>query len=221
MDGNYVYVGTGEYVGASTYNNGYLTCINILTGAIAWQHRNADEGYYWNGAVVAGDYAVVSTSAGTVEVLNRSTGAVASTLALGASVNSACVVSSDGSTIYVVSRDGKLHVLKIETGATSRSGVASYASMASGGIISEEKVVDLGLSGSACTPTVADGVMYVGGEVESGRRGACDRRSEELRSPRSSPKLMVLCCLGSRGMAESRRHRSCPRKMAKRTCTSR
>ena len=168
VDGNYAYVGTGEYVGASTYNNGYLTCINILTGAIAWQHRNVDEGYYWNGAVVAGGYAVVSTSAGTVEVLNRSTGAVASTLALGASVNSACVVSSDGSTIYVVSRDGKLHVLKIETGATSRSGVASYASMASGGIISEEKVVDLGLTGSACTPTVADGVMYVGGESGSG-----------------------------------------------------
>lgn len=163
-----MYVGTGEYVSASTFNNGYLTCINILTGAIAWQHRNADEGYYWNGAVVAGDYAVVSTSAGTVEVLNRSTGAVAGTLALGASVNSACVVSSDGSTIYVVSRDGKLHVLKIETGATSRSGVASYASMASGGIISEEKVVDLGLTGSACTPTVADGVMYVGGESGSG-----------------------------------------------------
>ena len=111
---------------------------------------------------------MLCTSAGTFGVLNRSTAAVAGTLAFGASVNSACVVSSDGSTIYVVSRDGKLHVLKIETGATSRSGVASYASMASGGIISEEKVVDLGLTGSACTPTVADGVMYVGGESGSG-----------------------------------------------------
>ena len=152
VDGNYVYVGTGEYVGASTYNNGYLTCINILTGAIAWQHRNADEGYYWNGAVVAGGYAVVSTSAGTVEVLNRSTGAVASTLALGASVNSACVVSSDGSTIYVVSRDGKLHVL----------------SLGDNGSLSETSNVDLGLTGSACTPVVSDGVMYVGGESGSG-----------------------------------------------------
>lgn len=152
VDGNYVYVGTGEYVGASTFNNGYLTCINILTGAIAWQHRNADEGYYWNGAVVAGGYAVVSTSAGTVEVLNRSTGAVANTLALGASVNSACVVSSDGSTIYVVSRDGKLHVL----------------SLGANGSLSETSIVDLGLTGSACTPVVADNVMYVGGESGSG-----------------------------------------------------
>lgn len=152
VDGNYVYVGTGEYVSASTFNNGYLTCINILTGAIAWQHRNADEGYYWNGAVVAGDYAVVSTSAGTIEVLNRSTGAVASTLALGASVNSACVVSSDGSTIYVVSRDGKLHVL----------------SLGANGSLSETSIVDLGLTGSACTPVVADNVMYVGGESGSG-----------------------------------------------------
>ncbi len=152
VDGNYVYVGTGEYVGASAFNNGYLTCINILTGAIAWQHRNADEGYYWNGAVVAGDYAVMSTSAGTVEVLNRSTGAVASTLALGASVNSACVMSSDGSTIYVVSRDGKLHVL----------------SLGANGSLSEASIVDLGLTGSACTPVVADNVMYVGGESGSG-----------------------------------------------------
>ena len=147
-----MYVGTGEYVGASAFNNGYLTCINILTGAIAWQHRNADEGYYWNGAVVAGDYAVMSTSAGTVEVLNRSTGAVASTLALGASVNSACVMSSDGSTIYVVSRDGKLHVL----------------SLGANGSLSEASIVDLGLTGSACTPVVADNVMYVGGESGSG-----------------------------------------------------
>lgn len=152
VDGNYAYVGTGEYVGASTYNNGYLTCINILTGAIAWQHRNAAEGYYWNGAVVAGGYAVVSTSAGTVEVLNRSTGAVAGTFALGASVNSACVVSSDGSTIYVVSRDGKLHVL----------------SLGANGSLSETSIVDLGLTGSACTPVVADNVMYVGGESGSG-----------------------------------------------------
>lgn len=152
VDGNYVYVGTGEYVGANTFNNGYLTCINILTGAIAWQHSNANEGYYWNGAVVAGDYAVVSTSAGTVEVLNRSTGAVASTLTLGASVNSACVVSSDGSTIYVVSRDGKLHVL----------------SLGANGSLSETSIVDLGLTGSACTPVVADNVMYVGGESASG-----------------------------------------------------
>lgn len=152
VDGNYVYVGTGEYVGANTFNNGYLTCINILTGAIAWQHSNANEGYYWNGAVVAGDYAVVSTSAGTVEVLNRSTGAVASTLTLGASVNSACVVSSDGSTIYVVSRDGKLHVL----------------SLGANGSLSETSIVDLGLTGSACTPVVADNVMYVGGESGSG-----------------------------------------------------
>lgn len=152
IDGNYVYVGTVDVVNSQTFNNGYFTCINILTGAVAWQHHNADEGYYWGGAALAGAYTVVATNAGTVEVLNRSTGAVASTLSLGTSVNSACVVSSDGSAIYVVSRDGKLHVL----------------SLGDHGSLSETGIVDLGLTGSACTPVVAGNVMYVGGESGSG-----------------------------------------------------
>ena len=46
VDGNYLYVGTVDVdFGSGIYNNGHLTRINILTGAVSWQHVNADEGY--------------------------------------------------------------------------------------------------------------------------------------------------------------------------------
>ena len=152
VSGNYAYVGTCDVdFAAGTYNNGFLTCINILTGAVVWQHNNADEGYYWGGAVNVGGYTVVATSAGTVEVLSGA-GSVVSTVSLGALVNSSCVASADGKTLYVMSRDGKLHVLAIDEQSS----------------IKETKVADLGLSGCASMLTVNGGTMYVGGEVESG-----------------------------------------------------
>ena len=152
INGNYAYVGTCDvdFV-AGTYDNGFLTCINILTGAVVWRHNNAGEGYYWGGAVNVGGYTVVATSAGTVEVLSGA-GSVVSTVSLGALVNSSCVASADGKTLYVMSRDGKLHVLAIDEQ----------------GSLKETKVVDLGLSGCASMPTVNGSTMYVGGEVESG-----------------------------------------------------
>ena len=152
VNGNYAYVGTCDVdFAAGTYDNGFLTCINILTGAVVWQHNNANEGYYWGGAVNVGGYTVVATSAGTVEVLSGA-GSVISTVSLGALVNSSCVASADGKTLYVMSRDGKLHVLAIDEQ----------------GSLKETKVVDLGLSGCASMPTVNGSTMYVGGEVESG-----------------------------------------------------
>ena len=152
VNGNYAYVGTCDVdFAAGTYDNGFLTCINILTGAVVWQHNNANEGYYWGGAVNVGGYTVVATSAGTVEVLSGE-GSVVSTVSLGALVNSSCVASADGKTLYVMSRDGKLHVLAIDEQ----------------GSFKETKVVDLGLSGCASMPTVNGSTMYVGGEVESG-----------------------------------------------------
>ena len=152
VNGNYAYVGTCDVdFAAGTFDNGFLTCINILTGAVVWQHNNAGEGYYWGGAVNVNGYTVVATSAGTVEVLSGA-GSVVSTVSLGALVNSSCVASADGKTLYVMSRDGKLHVLAIDEQ----------------GSIKETKVADLGLSGCASMPTVNGGTMYVGGEVESG-----------------------------------------------------
>ena len=158
VDGNYLYVGTVDVdFGTDTYNNGHLTRINILTGAVSWQHVNADEGYYWTGATVGDDYVLVPTSAGTVEMLSKSTGAVLGSVSVGALVNSSCVLSADGSHAYLISRDGKLHVLAISDGDSRDADAASR--------ITEERVVDLGLTGCACAPSMHDGKLIVGGEA--------------------------------------------------------
>ncbi len=162
VDGNYLYVGTVDVdYGKGTYNNGHLTRINILTGAVSWQHVNADEGYYWTGATVGDDFVLVPTSAGTVEMLSKSSGDVLGKVSVGAVVNSTCVLSADGSHAYLISRDGKLHVLAISDGDSRDADAASR--------ITEERVVDLGLTGCACVPTTTyDGKLIVGGEVAGG-----------------------------------------------------
>ena len=158
VDGNYLYVGTVDVdYGKGTYNNGHLTRINILTGAVSWQHVNADEGYYWTGATVGDDFVLIPTSSGTVEMLSKSSGAVLGSVSVGAVVNSSCVLSADGSHAYLVSRDGKLHVLAISDGDSRDADAASR--------IAEERVVDLGLTGCACAPTMHDGKLIVGGEA--------------------------------------------------------
>lgn len=161
VDGNYLYVGTVDVdYGKGTYNNGHLTRINMLTGAVSWQHVNANEGYYWTGATVGDDFVLVPTSAGTVEMLSKSSGDVLGSVSVGAVVNSTCVLSADGSHAYLISRDGKLHVLAISDGDSRDADAASR--------ITEERVVDLGLTGCACVPTTYDGKLIVGGEVAGG-----------------------------------------------------
>lgn len=161
VDGNYLYVGTVDVdYGKGTYDNGHLTRINILTGAVSWQHVNPNEGYYWTGATVGDDFVLVPTSSGTVEMLSKSTGDVLGSVSVGAIVNSTCVFSDDGSHAYLISRDGKLHVLAISDGDSRDADAASR--------ITEERVVDLSLTGCACAPTMYDGKLIVGGEVAGG-----------------------------------------------------
>ena len=161
VDGNYLYVGTVDVdYGTNTYNNGHLTRINILTGAVSWQHVNAGEGYYWTSATVGDDFVLIPTSSGTVEMLSKSSGDVLGSVSVGAIVNSSCVLSTDGSHAYLISRDGKLHVLAISDGSSRDADAASR--------LTEERVIDLGLTGCACMPTLYDGKLIVGGEVSGG-----------------------------------------------------
>lgn len=158
VDGNYLYVGTVDVdYGKGTYDNGHLTRINILTGVVSWQHVNAGEGYYWTSTTVGDDFVLIPTSSGTVEMLSKSSGAVLGSVSVGAVVNSSCVLSADGSHAYLVSRDGKLHVLAISDGDSRDADAASR--------ITEERVVDLGLTGCACAPTMYGGKLIVGGEA--------------------------------------------------------
>lgn len=155
VDGNYAYVGTSDVPKMNVYNNGHLICINILTGVVSWEHVNRDEGYYWTGATSVDGVTVVPTSAGTVEVLN-SNGDLVGSCNVGSIVNSTVVAS--GSSLYLVSRDGKLHVLELE-----KNGAWGAVSG-----IKETKTVDLGLTGSACVPTLQDSKLFIGGEVKGG-----------------------------------------------------
>ena len=70
------------------------------------------------------------------------------------------MLSADGSHAYLISRDGKLHVLAISDGDSRDADAASR--------ITEERVVDLGLTGCACAPTMLDGKLIIGGEVNGG-----------------------------------------------------
>ncbi len=154
VDGDNLYVGTVDVVSdvsdghySTTYSNGYLCCIDMKTGEIKWQVNHPSEGYYWDGATVKGDFLVVSTSAGTVRVLNKQTGDGLSSVSLGTIVNSDCVLSDDGSRVYLFDRSGKLHVF----------------SMSADGILSGVETIDVGLTGCASRPVISNGKMIVGG----------------------------------------------------------
>ncbi len=149
VDGEwYINVSTVDVDYASgSYNNGYFVRLKFADGSIAWTHHEESEGYYWDGAASTGDYLVTSTSAGTLQVLSKATGELVSSVKLGAVVNSDPVVSEDGSTVYLLSRDGKLHVV----------------ALGEDGKLGSDTVVDTGLTGCACAPTLVDGKLIVGG----------------------------------------------------------
>lgn len=155
LDGDYIIVetvdiATDPVTWASTYSNGTVTRISIDTGAISWRHVNAGEGYYWSGAAVTDEYIIVSTSAGTVEVLSKRDGSVVSSASVGAIVNAECLVSSDGSRVYVFSTDGAMHVL----------------ALGADGSLGAPERVDVGLTGCAGGVTVDGDTVYVGGSVQ-------------------------------------------------------
>ena len=155
LDGDYIIVetvdiATDPVTRASTYSNGTVTRINIDTGAISWRHVNAGEGYYWSGAAVTDEYIIVSTSAGTVEVLSKHDGSVVSSTSVGAIVNAECLVSSDGSRVYVFSTDGAMHVF----------------ALSEDGSLGAPERVDVGLTGCAGGVTVDGDTVYVGGSVQ-------------------------------------------------------
>ena len=148
-------IGDVDY-SAGTYSNATLTCLNISTGEILWQNTDATDCYYWSGGAVAGNFFVVSTSKGTLKVFNKTDGTLLDEYALNVNVNSDCFYLSDSGKIIVMSRDGNLNVVTLNAD----------------GSISTNEVVDIGLSGCACTPTVSGGKIFVGGEVNAGSGSA-------------------------------------------------
>ena len=156
-DGEYVYVGSVDISYDENYNatygNGSFARIKIATGEVSWQNIDPAEGYYWTGAALTDNYAIVPTSAGTLKCIDKTTGDVVSTMKLGAVANADCIADpSNGSTFYQMTHDGKLHVI----------------SLSAKGVLSEQKTVDLGLTNNLSAPAVSGDNLIVGGQTATG-----------------------------------------------------
>lgn len=136
------YLGTTTPDGAS----GHLASVRLSDGVIQWV-RTGDAGYYWSGAVAAGDRLVAVDGAGRVRSLDAATGAEEHVLDLGARVRSDVVRAGDS--LLVVTGDGVLHRLALLADGTLR----------------EEGSVRFAAS-STSTPVVVGSRAVVGGATE-------------------------------------------------------
>lgn len=150
VDGTKVIYGTA----AAGFNDadlgGWLVCVDTQTGSVVWQHETKGAGYYWSGAALTADgNLIVANDAGTVTVRNGKTGALVSSVELGAAVRSAVVLNDAKDTAYVVTRDnGTLHKLSYTNGKLSR--------------VTSQKFADW----STSTPVLFEGNVYVGAAFE-------------------------------------------------------
>ena len=140
----YVYAGTSD--GSS--GKGYLTCVNLRTGAIRWQ-REDKGGYYWAGAAATGSHLVIGDDTGAVVVRDATTGEEVSRVGVGAPVRSTVVQGDDASTFFAVSTDGVMHRLSLsENGELKETGSVKFAKTSTG------------------TPALVDGKLVVGGQSD-------------------------------------------------------
>ena len=147
LDGR-VYFGTAAADWTKSYA-GYYACVSLATGTVLWTSANTTSGYYWAGAARVGSKLVIADDSGTVAAFDALTGAVTSTLSLGASARST-VVALDATHALVVTKDGVLHKL----------------SLSASGTLAEDARVSFAAY-STCTPTVVGGRAYVGGSLAS------------------------------------------------------
>lgn len=152
--GSYVYAGftvTGR--GEST-DRGVLVCVDIRNGKTVWTKderaaNGASMGYYWAGAAVSGNDIVLGDDAGRVRLLDGATGAVLSSVNVGASVRTGIIAVSGTAraateTFVAVTRDGSLHKIVREGDTLKKVGSVSFSSK------------------STSTPAVANGKAFVG-----------------------------------------------------------
>lgn len=140
----YVYAGTSD--GSS--GKGYLTCVNLKTGAVRWQ-REDKGGYYWAGAAATGSHLVIGDDTGAVVVRDAATGEEVSRVEVGAPVRSTVVQGDDASTFFAVSTDGVMHRLSLgEDGELKEAGSVKFAKTSTG------------------TPALVDGKLVVGGQSD-------------------------------------------------------
>ncbi|MGN0056133.1 MAG: DUF4430 domain-containing protein [Atopobiaceae bacterium] len=147
----YVYFGTSD----ANKTKGYLRRVNIMDGSISWTFQSDDGGYYWAGGVMTSAGYLVCRNNGELDLMSSSgtdaQGQVLASLQLGSKVASGVTLSSDGSVAYVSGYDGALY--KVGVNGTNLTWLGS---------------VQLpGCVYSASTPTLSNGLLYVGGADSS------------------------------------------------------
>lgn len=140
-DNGFVYVGfgySGEYA---------FVCLDARTGEVQWRQLDAS-GYYWAGAVVAGDYVVVGNDSGTLVSRDKQTGELKGEL-------DCSVCGKIRSTICYA--EGKVWF----TGYNAR---LCWAELNADGTLGQLNTVDCSAYGSnsTSTPVVYNGLVYLG-----------------------------------------------------------
>ena len=141
-DDGRVYMGTACADWTASYY-GVFRCINTANGEVVWEYVNSQAGYYWSGAARMGDALLIAGDDGILTSLDALTGEMLDTYDLGAPVRS--TLTADGNTLLAVSTDGVLHKLDVTDGKLDGHESVAFASTSTG------------------TPTVWNGMVYVGG----------------------------------------------------------
>ena len=136
-----IYVGFG-------YNGEYaFVCLDAADGSLVWRQTD-EKGYYWAGAVVAGDYVICGSDSGHLCSRNKDTGAVISDLTVGSGSIRSTVCYEDGKVYFTLNNASLCRAtLDAETG-----------------VLSDLTVKDCSAYGSASTstPVVYGGIVYIG-----------------------------------------------------------
>ncbi len=144
--GGLVFMGTAIFGSSSLSSSGVYQAVDLLTGDVAWRNVNTVAGYYYTGAAVCGDMLVYGGDDGILTAVSASDGQLLSALDLGAAIRSTIVANDEGTTLYVVTYDGYLHSI----------------ALSADGMLSETAKVQFADT-SVSTPTLRDGMLYVGG----------------------------------------------------------
>lgn len=135
-----VYVGFG-------YGKAYaFVCLNANNGSLVWREVDS-QGYYWAGAVVAGNYVICGNESGTVTSRNKLTGEVVSELSVGEKVRSS--ICYDGGRIFFTANNAQLCWADLDGENGELTNLTKVDCSAYG-------------SNSTSTPVVYRGIAYIG-----------------------------------------------------------
>ena len=140
------YSGGKVYVGFGYGKEYAFVCLNANDGSLVWREVDS-QGYYWAGAVVAGDYVICGNDNGTVTSRNNLTGELVSELSVGEKVRSS--ICYDGGRIFFTAYNAQLCWADLNGETGELTNLTKVDCSAYG-------------SNSTSTPAVYNGIAYIG-----------------------------------------------------------